>query len=519
MPLKPHKKSGQAILFLLAVLLIGTVAVLWNFNLHRSIVTKLRMRDAGDSAALMGARWQGITLNVVGELNLVQAMLAAELVAGVDDDELYDEYAGSLVDYLGDELQGIQEIQRRLRGQGALAGFAAAQQMILNNRIYANDSWGASYDKIADYIYVVAEAQNDEAGKDYAATLGAIADNGVAAKTIPAREPYILWDAGLYNAIDAAMHGNWCQFFMNDTYLGWLNSYTSPSDWPDLPDDAGYSILGLDLEARTISLRYLVEEYRTNATVEVADDVGDLTDYLDDTGVDGVAYAASTVSAIPIKWTIYGGSWYNSWTDFAVVNSLPFRSDFRSHFDYMGPESIFEINQTGKWAFEETDGGSKSIVDWNSQEEEWDYYSFDELSDKAANRGETSSRNMRWVSAAKTFGALDVGSETYTPAYFGLVLPCFDNVRLIPVQRHVPSIETDPLTDFEHYSHIYYYVTNDDSSALDPYCPYCKLLIQFEDASFRAEGQEWVSDSDNTEGCADSYGAAGGGSSGAPFGH
>ena len=75
---KADRRSGQAILFLLVVMVIGLLVVLWNYDLHNIVSTKVRIDNAGDAAALSAARWQGISLNMIGELNLIQAAHVCE---------------------------------------------------------------------------------------------------------------------------------------------------------------------------------------------------------------------------------------------------------------------------------------------------------------------------------------------------------------------------------------------------------------------------------------------------------
>ena len=69
-----RSKRGQVIVFLLMAVVILAFAVMWNFDLHKLFFMKEVAQNAGDSAAMMGARWQALTLNLVGELNLMPAL-------------------------------------------------------------------------------------------------------------------------------------------------------------------------------------------------------------------------------------------------------------------------------------------------------------------------------------------------------------------------------------------------------------------------------------------------------------
>ena len=68
-------KHGQVAIFL--VLILAGLALLFalNVDVFTSSRAKIRLQNAADASALALARWQGITLNLIGELNL--AHLAA----------------------------------------------------------------------------------------------------------------------------------------------------------------------------------------------------------------------------------------------------------------------------------------------------------------------------------------------------------------------------------------------------------------------------------------------------------
>ena len=67
---KNHNRAGQAIIFLMMVLVILFFVVLWNFDLHKYLHVKTVSQNGGDAAALAAGRWQGITLNLIGDLNI-----------------------------------------------------------------------------------------------------------------------------------------------------------------------------------------------------------------------------------------------------------------------------------------------------------------------------------------------------------------------------------------------------------------------------------------------------------------
>ena len=89
----PRHRRGQIVLVLVFMMLGLLLLMLVNADVFMAIRGKGRLQNAGDAAALAAARWQGITLNAVGALNLAQIDIACKycenpsqisnLVAGV----------------------------------------------------------------------------------------------------------------------------------------------------------------------------------------------------------------------------------------------------------------------------------------------------------------------------------------------------------------------------------------------------------------------------------------------------
>jgi len=60
-------------IFMIMALLILAVVIVWVFDVHTVLHIKARTQNAGDAAALAAARWQGVSLNLIGDLNILQA--------------------------------------------------------------------------------------------------------------------------------------------------------------------------------------------------------------------------------------------------------------------------------------------------------------------------------------------------------------------------------------------------------------------------------------------------------------
>ncbi|MBR4946321.1 MAG: hypothetical protein IKZ27_04955, partial [Kiritimatiellae bacterium] len=76
-----RQRCGQAVVLLLAVLMVMVALVFWMIDTHGAVLARLKAQDAGDPVALAAARWQAAGLNLCGELNLIHAYMLADDVA------------------------------------------------------------------------------------------------------------------------------------------------------------------------------------------------------------------------------------------------------------------------------------------------------------------------------------------------------------------------------------------------------------------------------------------------------
>ena len=108
-------KSGQIAIFL--VLLLAGLVLLFalNVDIFTSARSKIRLQNAADASALALARWQGATLNLIGDLNL--AHLAAVCQSNRN------------------AIAGIVALQQRLAFMGPTVGLKAANDLAKENRV------------------------------------------------------------------------------------------------------------------------------------------------------------------------------------------------------------------------------------------------------------------------------------------------------------------------------------------------------------------------------------------------
>jgi len=497
----PHpRKSGQAIIFLMVVMVIGLLVVVWNFDLHRVISAKLRMRNAGDSAAMAAARWQGHTLNMIGDLNLIQAAIISEA---------YDRYLGVVKNgiplfeeyledegYLGD-CEELHELRARLEFVGPLAAFAVAQQTAFNNGALPDPMLASNLVELAEDIrYEVGRNPYDNAKKEYADLLEDLAVRGVAVSSYALQLPgHALAQETFYAAIAQALAGWWCP--MHD-YRYQLENYEGYESWGKL--DTEFKIrypFDLELDEFTVTMDANIPWI---AVPDVDNYYDDLETYLSANEVVSTFGSPDDLNpaigrAYTVSWHVYGSSWAQEWPRPAYYNDetdargkrFALRAKVRDEYNYLGAVAGIGMSaEVGRGILSSSDNDT---VD------------------------------LSYKAKAKVFGFLDADGF-HPPYYFGFVFPCFEEVRLVH-----SDIGTKVLSGvfYEHVTkHLEPYLVG-GPEASDPQCPYCRLLVKWEGLD-RQEGLEWLdraySDDDNNpckpevKGDDPVWGDAGGGATG-----
>jgi hypothetical protein len=446
---RPRSRArGQAVIFFVMTLVIMVFLVLWNYDLHKILFVKSLTQNAGDAAAIMGARWQGISLNMIGDLNLLQALALA-----VEED---DEVASS-----------INRIQARLCYAGPLIAFNAAQQAAKNNRAHRN----ADFDRLMreharmvreDYLHVTGadgEILFPEpypgAWSEYASMLELAANDGVAAGPDNVRfygdamGGHLLLRVDFYEAIAGR---NWCWFFHNAPDL--LEEYDNYLWWPALPEPPrmqyiNSEIFGLGLVRRTTTLDGMSDGENFDEWLDEMARERDLTGTINTNAL----YRSAT-------WYLYDSSVWTSWSAMETDGEDPFPATgfVRPQYDYAGADVAVRIAEaTTRVSPASGGGGAQTNV-------------------------------ISWTAAAKSFGFLN---EADRPDAFGLVLPAFREVRLIPVDASsAPSGGGYNIEWREHVEqHLPIYMQTGPSPAA---CWYCRQLQTWERPEFRMAGSEWL---------------------------
>ena len=437
-------------IFAILALVILVFVALWNFDLHKIIAVKAISQNAGDSAALAAARWQGQTLNLIGDLNILQA---AALMRGEPN-----------------SAASIAELQARLCYVGPLIGFMAAQQAAKNNGIYVNPDFT---DRIRDHaltvrtFYPLATGPSGQplfpepfpnAWSEYAGMIDAIADNGVAAAPDNARfytdynGAHILLDPDFYDAIAGQ---SWCWFYLNHRDL--LNSYASYADWPPLPPTYTF--------AQSINSEFFsLDLVRLELTDDLA--VFDVMESLRGERGLGPTLIATNLAGVSANWYAYAADRWTAWEALNPTSgpAFPLSGTVLPEYDYAGADAAIRIQNT----VPRRSPGARDST-------------------------------LLWSAAAKPFGF--IGSEHQRPDSAGLVLPAFHNVRLIPVDASsAPAAGAFNLGWRIHIEqHLPGYAqSGPTASTVDRRCGYCRQLITWEDPAFRRGGRNWLASNSNS---------------------
>lgn len=505
MPQRSNRKSGQAIIFLMVIVLIGLLVVIWNFDLHRVVTAKIRVRNATDSAALAAARWQGITLNMIGDLNLIQAALLSDA---------YGQDPGAVPFQVPAEIIELHELRQRLEVFGPLAAYSIAQQTAFENGAFHDPALAADVrflaEKIRNKDVVQGNASDnlpDNALSDYAELLELLAENGVAAGSYtPAIPDHPLTQERFYGAIAQALAGWWCP--MHD-YEYELENYEGFDSWADLDTDFDYNFV-FDLHLQEyISWRegFDISNPRPGITdfSTWQDFRNALSNYLitaEDTGI--IANFGDTDYPFDafypgepdqdITWHVYSGTWGRRWPaptfyddeEDEAGGSFPLRSDIRDEYNYIGALAGLSMSTpVGRGILSTTDNETVDLV---------------------------------YKAKAMPFGYYQDAAQP--PYYLGFVFPVFDNVRLIHSDIGGRVLSAEFYRHVVEHLEVYLQSGPDESN---PDCPYCKLLRKWETLD-REAGLEWLEqayEDDGNNPCEPDddeedppWGKAGGGASG-----
>ncbi|MDD5483223.1 MAG: pilus assembly protein TadG-related protein [Kiritimatiellae bacterium] len=436
-------------IFLLMVILFLSIVLIWKFDLHNAVHLKMRAQNAADAAALAAARWQGITLNLIGDLNIMQA---AALSAA--DNDL---------------AARIAEIQARLCFAGPIIGLLASQQAAKNNGIYVNPAFSERLAGHAGqtFAYPVDEEPYPDCWREYGEMLMSIASAGVAAGpdntclyNLNYSGDHPLLNMNFYDAIAGQL---WCWFWIDPARYSFLRDYKDFTDWEPLPPPEeirpeNSEVFGLGLQ--------------TFPSLPGGEPMVAIMNTLRAQRSPGPQVISNEIVSAEARWFVYQPE---KWSDWTIMKDSSFpvfpEKQVKPQYDYTGADAVARVEAVAER----------------------------HMPGKA-------DRTISCTAAAKPFGCLiSAAGEKIRPDAYGLVLPAFHDVRLIPVDAS--SSPSGGAYDLQWREHIEIHLAPENGypahgiEVLDADCWYCQQLIAWENAAFRQTGIDWLSDTNNSNSC------------------
>ena len=434
---------------LLGLVLIALVSVDTFLASHR----KNRLQNTGDAAALVAARWQGITLNAIGALNLAKVEAMCEAC-----DTESSQVAQKVVK---ETCTRISALQQRLAFAGPLMGFYAAQRAAAKNGIDESDP-----DMEAIVAECIARASMipgtelwPQKAQDYTIMLRGVAADGIFVGAdnahyfdFAAHANHPLYMKAFYAAVDGS---DWCWFYLHHGMHEFLKNFQG---WGSIPQSRVVSpenpeFFGVDVSTTYGSLASLTANWDEDAVISAVLELAERN------GCAGVTEFSlrkcNVINDASLSWMIYNSEWH-AWDRMHRSDEakLPILSDVKDKFNVQGAFAATRVHQY-----------------------------LDPLTPSVRR-----SRNV-WTAAAKPFGSIDDRTVTWD-GEFPLVTPAFTDVRLVMLAAF-PDSYVD-MADREWITHTRDHIKPPSSVRHFRDCRYCKILKKWEKGSFRSAGVRWL---------------------------
>ena len=302
------RKEGQVAIFL--VLILAGLALLFalNIDIFMSSRSKIRLQNAADASAIALARWQGVTLNMVGDLNI--AHLAAICQSNVN------------------AISGIVQLQSRIAFIGPTIGFKAANEIAEKNGVRISDDMTLA-------VRLVSEFMDDE----YRRMLEVVVRNGIRvgvdnAAMLRAGSVDPRTDPDFYAAIRNMDFRTLCR-----RYGG--GAHRLPSIPPGAPDPEELVLSGVNACYGNVGIGW-------ESGLAYEGYIDELVDLARDCGVDGAIVnrqaleTNATLFAVR-QWCVYDQS---EWRDFPAdfsFSRFPWLTPFRDEYSVCGGSATVRI--------------------------------------------------------------------------------------------------------------------------------------------------------------------------------
>ena len=303
-----NDKKGQIAVFLVFILAGLTLLFALNVDIFTSSRSKTRLQNAADASAIALARWQGATLNMVGDLNI--ARLAAICQSNVN------------------AISGIVQLQSRLSFIGPTIGFKAANDIAEKNGVRVSEDMTLAVRLVAQFM-----------DADYRRMLETATRNGVRAGVDNAAivragcvDPRT--DPDFYEAIRSRDFRTLCC-----RYCG--GGHHLPDVPSGAPDPEEISLSGANACFGSIGIGW--ESGSSYASL-----IGQLADMARDCGVDGATVSRQALETnvnliASHQWCVYDRSeWRDLPGDFSF-SRFPWISPLRDEYGVCGGSATIKI--------------------------------------------------------------------------------------------------------------------------------------------------------------------------------
>lgn len=469
-PGQTNRRRGQIVLVVVFMLAALAILLFVNVDVFLAARSKNRLTDAGDAAALAAARWQGLTLNLIGELNLAHLDAACKYA---DDPAMSSNVCA-----------GIAALQERLAFAGPLMGcYDANRAAHLNHVVEYADSRLILNDVLQRASYLPDTPTWPGKGGDYSLMLQAAFAEGAAMGVDNAKlynldfsGDHPLYNRDFYEAIEGE---DWCWFFFRPDYLARLKSF---SGWGELPPGeqvitqwnpeffgcgvrpaSGWTLAGApDVDALLLDLAARFGLPNVNAATL-------------DKGFHGTPDLFGTDArhggAVEHRWWFYDADW-RPWYEMDPTSDdrLPIVSEVRDEFNLFGASAAARV-----------------------------------YAEIGAVTPDVATNLNWWTAAAKPFGRRETPYGVcpvteYDPSFgvrpFPLVTPDFTDVRLIPLAG--ASERRLGTADLNWVVHTRDHVRSCVGGLTFGGCRYCAALKKWNDAEFRRKGVDWLAENSGT---------------------
>ena len=431
-------RSGQIVL-VLAFILVGLVFLfLMVSDIFLAVRNKNRIQNAGDAAALMAARWQGITLNLIGELNLLHLAAACETNKTA--------------------MAGVVALQERLAIVGPLIGFWAANETAKRNGAPSDDGMTEIVRNAARAAETHVGPTWPEKGADYAAMLRTIAADGVAAgadnarllPTVTIEGWHPLYSKTFYYAARSRDWPAICRSVFGCDHAKATSTLLAWPGWGDIPpasvsnDMVNSEFFGVGVQRGQRDFSDVKDEL-----IAAAQNIG-MGNLVTREALD----TCLVLEAFRFPWYFYDPAWWRSWRelDRGGETRFPLMGSVKQRYNVMGAAAACRVRDA-----------------------------LPTLSESAVTNVFT------WTAAAKPFGDEEGRRVIDVMPDMPLVLPSFKFTRLIPLG----GVGEGNLgaSDPEWLEHVRVHVPNKVRS---PGCRYCQILDKWDEPGYTRAGGEYL---------------------------